>query len=219
MTTTNAASEPLTFAEYERAHQVLRALLDATESNTAAGCRFFAADGAALLREHFALDAKLVAGAAYLCTETAPRFGVCLSSRTGDTVDTDQHNFHCWIDCQGYYVDFMAPVFREAIAQASHTRRVPRRMFQRAIASVPNDPWNFQRAGDFYYYVNPSLTELFTHEKASGEALLTNSALAWFSRPPTPIAPTYNLAWSGGDRKVRLRPSEISGEWGKVSKK
>jgi hypothetical protein len=207
-------STPLSFEEYERIHQVLRALMDGTDSNTAAGCRFFAAGGAAIIREHLQLDAALVSGSAFLCTETTPLNGVCVSSRTGDTVATDSKNFHCWIECQGYFIDFMAPVFREANERAGHRQRIPRRMFQRPITSVPEDPWGFRRVGDFYYGVNPELTEVFRKEKAMGEQLLTDAALAWFTHPPAPIAPTYDIPWGGGSMRARIRPSEINGAWG-----
>jgi len=65
--------------------------------------------------------------------------------------------FHAWVQCDGYIIDFMAPIFPETCASSDHPFTVPRRMFQRKWIDMVPSHEHLDQEGDFYLVPNLAL--------------------------------------------------------------
>jgi hypothetical protein len=58
--------------------------------------------------------------------------------------------FHAWVECDGWLIDFMAPVMGVALRQDGVDWPVPRRMLQKRLADRKNSLGEIQHVGDFF---------------------------------------------------------------------
>jgi Protein of unknown function (DUF2026) len=97
--------------------------------------------------------------------------------------------YHCWIECEGWVIDFMAPVVREALAIAGNDIAISRRMFQKQRSLMCASQSELAKDGDFHFERNWELTESlvsgFSMKPVSVD--LVNICLDWYKRPPEQI--------------------------------
>lgn len=108
-TLTAQLHNPLTAKEYERIYQVIHAVLE-ERANTAHACMFFAIAGSFILNKHHGIAARPVAGAFLLCVNSTHSI-VSIGKNEGNTISSDQKNFHMWVQTQHHVIDFMSPIF------------------------------------------------------------------------------------------------------------
>lgn len=80
--------------------------------------------------------------------------------RGTDHQDTQSFDtaFHAWVQCDGYVIDFMTPIFPETCPAAGHPFIAPRRMFQTKWVDMAPSHEHLDREGDFHLVPNPGLT-------------------------------------------------------------
>jgi hypothetical protein len=100
---------------------------------------FFSVAGAAILQKFYGKEARQVAGAAFYLIDGEGRNALSFATLENEQVQSTKMAFHAWVQCDGYIIDFMAPIFPETCASSGHPFTAPRRMFQRKwIDMVPS---------------------------------------------------------------------------------
>lgn len=147
----------ITLNDYNRIYQVAHGVLaDIGRSDKA--CMFFACFGAMMLNKHFKIPARAVAGGFALCLNEAPQVAFFGQMAEGRLV-TSKEGFHMWVQTASHIIDFMAPIYPEAFAEAEQELTIPRKMFQRQISAEAASLGDLSSAGDFYTLPDPELTE------------------------------------------------------------
>lgn len=204
-------------ADYERIHAVTRAVLDSIDAHTSVACAFFSLAGAFLLQKHHKVDAMLMAGAAFYCLGGEPKPNVFAFARQGDVdMVSDLQAFHCWIDCDGWVIDFMAPIFPESAQRQGFTVPVPRRMFQRSLSTMAASWSDLSRDGDFFLEPNAELTATVMTTQMSKPSVkdLVNVCDYWYRPTPRKMEPKISMASDDGSiRIIALKRTPISGAW------
>ena len=211
-------SGPISFRDYERLSGVITATLQGTEYEAKTSCFFYALVGAYILDKKHGLEAKFRAGAAaYLVDETKGKGHVIsygntlLSSETENFLDIEGDHFHCWIECEGFAIDLMAPLFPQVISEP-----IPRRMFQRPLSESCHNYLELKQPGDFhlvpYDDFGMKLLEMF--EENQGGHSIVDICNSWYRPSPAQIETQIRVASSAREtRTLRLPSYKLKGQW------
>lgn len=205
---------PLT--DYLRMHNVMRSVLDSLDARTAHACLFFSVAGATLLREFYNKDARPVIGAMVLLVNDAQRNALTFATLEDGKLNSTKAAFHAWIECAGYVIDFMAPLFPENSAAAGHPSIAPSRMLQKRLEAMSISHEHLDQPGDFYLESNSALAadllQSFYRKPAGSD--LVNICKHWYRRPPRAIASeTLMQDDLGIVTRIKLKSSPVSGVW------
>jgi hypothetical protein len=202
--------------DYLRIHGVIRAVLDSVDAHTAYACMFFSVAGAAILREFYKKEAMPVAGAAFYLVNEQQRNVISLATVEEGQVQSSDTAFHAWVQCDGYVIDFMAPIFPETCAAVGHPFITPRRMFQKKWVDMAPSHEHLDREGDFHLVPNPGLRIDLRHSflKKPAGADLVNVCLHWYRRPPKSILPELMMQNDLGEiTRIKLGIVAVAGAW------
>ncbi len=138
--------------DYHRIYRVINSLLINENADPASASMYFSTFGAFILEHHYKVKAKPKGGlAAYNLDGKLILFA---DHRDDGHVTGAGENFHCWVEADGWAIDFMAPAFPQAV----ETLDVPSRMFQRPLASMAPSINELGQSGDFFYKYEPEAT-------------------------------------------------------------
>lgn len=203
------------YSDYQRIFKVMYSVLDG-RAIVESSCIFFSFAGAAILKRFYGLDANPVAGAALYCVDTADAFVVTFGRFENDILVSSQDAFHAWVECDGYAIDFMAPLFVDSMASRGVIRKIPRKMFQKPLATTAANYIDLAREGSFVLQPDLATTadvaKTFFSRHAGSD--LANVCMEWYARPPKRIPEVLTMADDRGElTKLRLHGPEISGVW------
>ena len=100
----------LPLPDYQRIYQVIYSVLEASEvARTHRACILFTIAGTMILRDHYKLPATISAGFMGMMVDEKSST-VAMYGRMGDGLESDDQAFHAWVECQGWLIDFMAPI-------------------------------------------------------------------------------------------------------------
>ncbi len=205
-------------ADYQRVFRVIHSVLHSVEADIPAASFFFSVTAAQILKKFYKRNAFPVAGAAfYLINQEgsgALSFGTL--GEDGQSVASTQDAFHAWVQCDGYALDFMAPVFQELLDSAGHPLPVPRRMFQKDLGRMSPAVQALAVPGDFYLAPNLELTRELLQQFMAKKALtnLSQLCLEWFRKPPKAMPDDLALQGADGEvSRIRIQPTAIEGVW------
>lgn len=190
-------------------------LLANADGHTYKGCKFYAFAGAFLLHRHYKLDAKPMMGAAAfrLNADQALFYGRVENNQ----VLSDVNAFHAWIECDGYMIDFMAPMFREALQSTGSPAQIDRRMFQKSLDLDAPAFDQIPKPGDFCRTVNFELTSQMRHEfkEDNLESDLVKIASDFYRRPPKTLDRKYQIYDTKvkGPVNIKLSAPTVTGVW------
>lgn len=205
----------ISFADYQRIFRVIFTVLD-ERAHTHAACIFFAMVGAGILREHYNVRAIPVSGAAaFAVSEDDSLIATFGKIDNGELISAGDA-FHCWVECNGYVVDFMAPLFHESLRASGHQCSIPRRMFQRPIDQMDPMFTHFTHEGAFHLVpdLEQSKAMLANFNARPASTDLANVCSSWYKRPPKRIRDTLDMQDDLGKiTKLKLHGPEISGVW------
>lgn len=209
-----AARPPLALPDYQRIYQVAYSVLETSGiAVTHRACIFFASVGALLLREHYKLRATISAGCMALMVDEA-KANVVLYGRDEDGVFvSDEEAFHAWVECDGWLIDFMAPILRESLQADGRDWQVPRRLLQKPLQQGTKDPREIQRIGEFYLRHDGALAARLLEKQTVQFQDLVATCRAWFRRPPKPLPALMLTDTHGPTRKLVLHAPSIDGIW------
>ena len=204
----------LPFPDYQRIYQVIYSVLQASEiAVTNRACFLFAVAGSKLLREHYGLAATISAGgAAFMVDEACSRMVVYGREQDGLFVG-DSEAFHAWVQCDGWMIDFMAPIMDEALREDGHTWKVPRRMLQKRLDDGKMAVGDVQHQGEFCLSPTRELADELVDNISSGATDLIDVCNAWVRRPPKSLRPMQMGDSHGPEKTLTLRAPAIEGIW------
>jgi hypothetical protein len=204
---------PLPLPDYQRIYQVIYSVLEASEvARTHRACILFTIAGTLILREHYKLPATISAGFMGMMVDRKSST-VAMYGRMGDRPESDRQAFHAWVECQGWLIDFMAPIMGMALKEDGHPVNVPRQMLQKPLAEQKASVHDLQRVGDFYLEHDSALAETLIDSQSPGSIDLANVCLTWFRRPPSALKELALGDSHGKPKKLVLRAPSIVGVW------
>jgi hypothetical protein len=205
----------LPLPDYQRIYQVIYSVLEASKvATTHRACLFFATAGGLILREHYGLQATLSVGSmALMVDEQKANVVVYGREENGEWV-YDSNGFHAWVECNGWLIDFMAPIIGAALKEDGVNFQVPRKMLQKALADGKYHLREIQHVGEFYCFGDRALAESLIDEQEEEFADLLKICVTWFRKPPKALPA---IALGGTDvhtpELLILRAPSIDGVW------
>lgn len=200
----------ITQSDYHRIYRVINSLLVSENANPAAASMYFSTFGAFVLKQHYKLKARPKSGlAAYNLGGTRILFG---DRREDGYVTGAGENFHCWVEADGWAIDFMAPAFSESAKDLA----VPSKMFQRPLSSMAPSINDLGQSGDFFYQSEPEASaRRFAdwHSQAMIGDLATVAA-TWFKKSPKRMSASIaGREPSGKPKDIPLLGNVLAGSW------
>jgi len=215
--TTRAPHRPLLpLADYQRIFRVIHSVLDSVEANIPAASFFFSVTAAQILKKFYKMNAFPVAGAAFYLVSKDGSGALSFGEIDGETVTSNSDAFHCWVQCEGVALDFMAPVFQELLVAAGHPMAVPRQMFQKDLTRMCAAPNALQAQGDFRLEPNLALTRELLQQFMNKAALsnLSQVCLEWYRKPPKELDSDLLMqAAEGPGTSIKLSRLQVIGVW------
>lgn len=204
----------LPLPDYQRIYQVIYSILETTGiAVTHRACIFFAAVGANILRKHHDLPATISAGCMALMVDEQRANVVVYGRDENGVFVNDEKAFHAWVECDGWLIDFMAPIMGVALRQDGVDWHVPRRMLQKRLSDRKDSLGEVQHVGEFFASHDHALTELLIDGQSVQFLDLMNACTAWYRRPPKPLKQIALADSHGPTKKLTLRAPSIDGVW------
>lgn len=203
----------LPLPDYQRIYQVIYSVLEASEvARTHRACILFTIAGTLILREHYKLPATISAGLMGMMVDEKSST-VAMYGRMGDEPESDRQAFHAWVECQGWLIDFMAPIMGMAFKEDGYPLNLPRWMLQKPLAEQKSDISELQKAGDFYLEHDPALAASLIDAQPVIAHDLANVCLEWFRRPPRTLKKLALGGNTGIPKQLVLSAPSINGVW------
>jgi hypothetical protein len=205
----------LPLLDYQRIFRVIYSAID-ERSHSGRACIFFALVGAAILRKHYKLNATPLVGAAAIVVNANNSSALTFGQINQDKLICSPEAFHCWVECDGFAIDFMAPIFQESMRSSGHNTVVPRRMFQSRLEHMAPALGDFTHEGAFILLPDAQLT-ISTINNFGARHMNTdfaNICLEWYKRPPKRISETLDIRDEHGEvTTLKLHGPAIDGVW------
>ncbi len=198
--------------DYERIYQIVSAVVESEEGDPAHACIHYSLFGANILVDHFGIDAKVRCGLATYHLGGDHQV-LCFGEETPLGVTSTQAGFHCWVEADGWLLDFMAPKFGE-LKKTEFTARP--RMFQKRASDMAEHPNEMTKAGDFFLTHNPDLSEsvLIPIVEHLGIQDLAKLCSQWFKKTPGRIRTSAaTVDQNGKMRPVTLKAISLRSNW------
>jgi hypothetical protein len=204
----------LPLSDYQRIYQVIYTVLQASEiAVTHRACIFFASVGANILRTHHDLPATISAGCmALMVDEQRTNVAVYGRDENGAFVNNETA-FHAWVECDGWLIDFMAPIMGVAFREDGINWSIPRRMLQKELIDGKNTLGEIQHAGDFFASHDRALTESLIDGQGLQFLDLMNTCMTWYRKSPKPLKAVSLADSHGPTKKLTLRAPSMDGVW------
>jgi hypothetical protein len=204
----------LPLPDYQRIYQVINSVLDASEiAVTHRACIFFAAVGMMILRNHYRLPAMISVGCMALMVDEQNANVVVYGREEDGVFLSDKDAFHAWVECDGWLIDFMAPIMGVAMREDGRDWHVPSRMLQKRLTDGKASMSDIQHVGEFYVGHDRLLAESLIENQSVQFGDLMNVCLTWFRRPPR-LLKKIALADSHSPTKTLVvRAPSIDGVW------
>jgi len=204
----------LPLPDYQRIYQVIYSVLETSEvAVTHRSCMFFASAGALILREHYGLEATISSGCmALMVDEKATNVVVYGRQQDGEWV-YDETGFHAWNECNGWLIDFMAPIMGAALIEDGQDINVPRRMLQKRLEDRRSSLYEVQHEGEFFARHDPAIANSVLDGQGPMFGDLLRICRTWYRRPPKPLMPLGMADNHGSAKRLVLRAPSIDGVW------
>ncbi len=209
-----SASLLITLPDYERIFKTIHGMLLSEKSEPETACLFFGIGGAAILAKHHGLRAAPVCGLAAYKVEGTTNV-IALGERNGAQITSNKQAFHCWVEADGWILDFAAPLFSDMLFRGGINNECPRRMFQKSLSKGVSAPDDLMAPGDFLCAANPGLTaeliDAFFQVQAYVD--LVEICVNWYRRYPLRMKPQKIQNLHGAIQKVELSERALTGSW------
>lgn len=196
--------------DYHRIYRVINSLLINENADPATASMYFSTFGAFILEHHYKVKAKPKGGlAAYNLDGKLILFA---DHRDDGHVTGAGENFHCWVEADGWAIDFMAPAFPQAVEALG----ISSKMFQRPLASMAPSLNELKQSGDFFYKSEPEATarRFADWRKHAMIGDLASIAAGWFRKSPKSMQSELPVSDSSGkSRTIPLSGNALSGTW------
>lgn len=205
----------LPLPDYQRIYQVAYSVLEASGvATTHRACMFFASVGAMIMRTHYRLPATISAGClALMVNERKAQVVVYGREEDDGSFANDERGFHAWVECDGWLIDFMAPIMGDALRKDGRDWVIPRYMLQKRLESRMPTLGDIQHVGDFFVEHDSALAGSLVDGHGQMAEDLMDVCLSWFRRPPRSLKAMALGGTHGEPIEVKLRAPFIEGVW------
>lgn len=197
--------------------RVLKTVSEHAGTMTASsGAAFFSVAGSRIVEQFYKKKCQPVAGSAwYKFDDVHPAVPMHGRHDTAREDGADRAALHCWAVCEGWVIDFTAPLFREAEAASGYSGAIPRRMFQKPVDAMADSPLLMSAPGDFYMLPDVARTRamLDAMHADEGSTDLQQVCLQWFRRPPKDMPRRIEVAGGGETTAMILSDLVLAGAW------
>lgn len=197
-------------SDYHRIYKVINSLLLNENADPATASMYFSTFGAFILREHFKIKATPKCGLAAF--NLGGQVVLFADHREDGYVTGSGENFHCWIEAEGWLIDFMAPCFKDS---ASHLN-LEARMLQRPLSEMCTDINDVKLSGDFYLLSEDEAAKrrFADWHKRPMIGDLATIAAQWFRKSPKAMSKNITVSdHTGKQNIVNLTGHALSGTW------
>lgn len=204
-----ASKPPLQLQDYQRIFRTIHGILLNEKCDPAKACVYFGIFGAAILQKHHRITADIRIGAAGYRIGPAGHEVMLFANLQPTGFQSDPDGFHCWLEVEGWAIDFQAPLFPDLMGVPS----MPRKMFQKPL-SYMNPELDVPDA--FWYERNPELELhcLQSHFDKRANHDLGEICLTWYKPLPRKMLASIGIGNQYGDvNQVSLSPCLLSGVW------
>ncbi|MBN7805885.1 DUF2026 family protein [Agrobacterium rosae] len=196
--------------DYHRIYRVINSLLINENADPTTASMYFSTFGAFILEHHYKVKAKPKGGlAAYNLDGKLILFA---DHRDDGHVTGAGENFHCWVEADGWAIDFMAPTFTQAARDLS----VPSKMFQKPLSSMAPSINDLAKSGDFFYKSEPeaSARRFADWRKQAMIGDLATIAAGWFRKSPKQMQTSISVSDNKGQSSIiPLSGNSLVGSW------
>lgn len=130
-----------------------------------------------------------------------------------DEKQSDHDAFHARVECDGWLIDFMAPIMGISMREDGYMRPVPRQMLQKRLADGKGSISEIQHAGEFYHQYDRALTESLLDHQPAGTFDLIQVCTTWHSRPPKRLKEMMMADSHGPPKRLAPCAPSITGVW------
>lgn len=210
------ARPPLSLPDFERVFRTIHGVLLNEQGNPSRACLYFGVFGAAILSKHHRLSALPVVGAAAYNLGTTSNDVLAFATTQTTGLRSSESAFHCWLEVDGWAIDFSAPLFKEMLPSSGAPRQCARQMLQKPLQGMAPSFGELSSQGSYWYEPNPELaTRLFQRlaDKPANKDLL-DICVNWYRPSPRKMLESIGVGDQHGRVKaVRLSPFTLQGAW------
>ena len=207
----------LTLKQYQRVYKVIHSIVEHLGKDPAAACIYFSAFGAYILKKHFQINAEIKSGyAAYQVGNNGKVICFGELDEEGQFSESSA-SFHCWIEAEGWLIDFMAPNFSRMHekTEAKGNRTLPSYMLQKPLSEMSSSIGQLHKTGDFYLEVElNSAPERFSDLRDQRNEYFAELCVDWYVKPPKKMLKQLKIIdEKGREMSIELRGSKVTGKW------
>uniref|UniRef100_UPI003AE714C4 DUF2026 family protein n=1 Tax=Paracoccus sp. T5 TaxID=3402161 RepID=UPI003AE714C4 len=198
--------------DYQRIFQIVSAVVESEGGDPAHACIQYSLFGANILVDHFGADAKVSCGLAVYHLGDDHQV-LCFGTETPSGITSTNEGFHCWVEADGWFIDFMAPKFAD-IKKTEFTARP--KMFQKPVVNMVEHPNQMTRADDFFFAHNSDLSDsvLIPVIEHLGIQDLAKLCSQWFKKTPkTMQVSAATVDQNGKMRPITLKEASLRSNW------
>ncbi|MCH8618132.1 DUF2026 family protein [Undibacterium sp. TS12] len=174
----------LPLPDYQRIYQVIYSALESSKiAVTHRSCIFFAVAGASILREHYHLSATISVGSMALMVDEQQSNVVVYGRSENGYFVSDEKAFHAWVECDGWLIDFMAPIMGVALRKDGIDWSISPRMLQKHLDDSKSSLGEIRHLGEFIVGHNETLAESLIDNQSSRFFQLLNTCVTLYSKP------------------------------------
>jgi hypothetical protein len=206
---------PIGPVDYQRIFRTIYSVLSNEKGDLTKACYHINYCAAAILNQHYKLKATPHTGIAAYCVSEKPLRIIGFFELKDGIPDVNGMNNHCWIQVNGWHLDFTTPLFPELAAQGGINVK-SRKRFCKRISKGKEDPADLRAAGDFFAYPDQAKS-LATWENINskpGVIDLISICCQWYSKPPKSMQRAIQIGKTNqGLTTVLLSTIEVQGAW------
>jgi hypothetical protein len=205
---------PVPLPHFERIAKSILGILEAEKADITASCLFFGIIGASILNKYYKLSAQAVVGAAAFNLD-GTHF-IAFANQPGKVVPVGEENFHCWVEANGWFLDFSSIVFPEIVTSLSG-HSCPRLMFQKPLLKAQNSLSELKLTPEGAFYCRPdsalSQQQFSKFRNTLSYVDLVEICTGWYRKPPKLMPPIGLSDRLGITKPAFLSSYQFSGVW------
>jgi len=202
--------------DYERIFKTIYSILKSEEADIEHSCVYASIFGAHIIRSHYKLEAKVHAGiAAYKLGAGDDDVMVYAERKEGEVFCSDA-GFHCWVEVNGWLIDFMAPLFPDMIKRLRKELVLKPLMMQKRLDKSKKSIGDLVEVGDFFLETDINKTheiiDNFSEKRANSD--LMEICENWYKKPPKKMIKKLPISdGKGYTNEVSLIGRSLEGVW------
>ncbi|MEM7579661.1 MAG: DUF2026 family protein [Cyanobacteria bacterium P01_A01_bin.80] len=202
--------------DYEQIYKTIYSILKSETTNTLIlqSCICFSIAGAFMLKEIYCLDATIAGGIAAYKVGNGDHSVATFADVSQGQFFCSENGFHCWVEANGWLIDFMAPIFPDAITSVGYQTKCESKMMQKSLDQMADSISSLETPGDFYVQKFPTFKDkiinIFLAKSESYDLLETlfDCSLLWYKRPPEKMYERVSIT----DRKGNIKNFSLQGK-------